>query len=208
MKKVIVAIVCVLMIGTLAVIGIWIYQNRQENAEPNSRYRAAGWEQFEYDAYFVREKMPTDIIWIGAWEGFDFEIPVRFEAGVSDEELKIRNGYTKAYVVINDLDGSLNITDEEYELLFQYLLNDSRYNLMYLGTNRLAYVVELGGYDPDHIQEKDLSAGFFRYNDELYLNYGSYTTELVGMNICGEVLCTFSDYFDVLLSNDGANEGR
>ncbi len=194
MKKAVAVFVLLLIIGALVGLSVGIYKNNQREEASEKE----DWQQGEYEAYFIREKMPADIIWFGQWDGFEFEIPIRFETEITKEALKIRDGYSKAYIVINDLEGDLDFSDEEWDILFKYLLNDSRYNFAYIGTDKLAYVVEKGGYDPDRISEDDMSAVYLRDNDSLKLIYGCYvkSDKEIEMDVCVSVLLTYQTHFD------------
>ncbi|MGN0164785.1 MAG: hypothetical protein ACI39R_01245 [Lachnospiraceae bacterium] len=195
MKKIICILLCVIVVGVLVLVGVKIYKESEIPEDPNGKYREEGWASGEYEAYLVREKIPTDIIWYGEWPGCDFEVPVRFETEVTDEILKIRDGYQKVYVVVNDLDGNVGLTDEDYKLITNFINSDSRYNFTYLGKNRLDYLSELEGYGSEHINADELSIGFFRVDDALYAHHGSYTESEVGMNICELIFDDFDIYF-------------
>ena len=69
----------------------------------------------EREAYVLREKYPTDIIWYGEFIPFEegYEVTARFPEEVSEEELKKRDGFQYVYIVVNDFDGDLELTKED-----------------------------------------------------------------------------------------------
>lgn len=175
MKKIVCVLVSILLIGVLALIGKTIYENRNLEVESHdSKYREEGWLQGEYEAYFVSQILPTDIIWYGEWTENEFEIPVRFETDVSREVLKIRDGYQKCFIVVNELDTTAGLEKSDYEMLASYINNDERYNMLYVGEERLEYLAELLLGTTEPVNEEDLSIGFFRESDSLFSTHGDF----------------------------------
>ncbi|MDO4317633.1 MAG: hypothetical protein Q4C48_05420 [Lachnospiraceae bacterium] len=175
MKKMICVIGGLLLLFGLIAGSVRIYENRGQEDDSFSKFRDEGWGLGEYDAYLVREKYPTDILWIGPWEEYEWELPVRFAETVDRETLTMRDGFQNMYIVINDLDGSVGLTEEEYRLIHSYVKSDSRYHFLYLGKEKLPQICEYGFGDKDMISEIDYSLGLYHCNERLISSWGVYT---------------------------------
>ncbi len=201
MKKTICVAIVLAVIFVCTFIGVRIYINSdlyEANNKESSRY-GRGWLQGEYAAYFVREKLPTDIIWYGEYHYYeDYELPVRFETEINDDVLKIRSGYEKAIIFINDLDGNLNFDEEDYKLILRHIEYNTRYNFVYVGTKDLSYIYELFGYDPANLEDDEVELIFLNLNDSIQCFRGGYKSEdLDDKERIGYVpLQVYADMFD------------
>ncbi len=178
MKKVICIISCLCLFAGIAVVSVSLFKNREtEEAPLSSKYRDEGWFPGEYAAYAVREKYPTDILWIGPWEEYEWELPVRFSETVDRETLTMRDGFQYMYIVVNDLDGSVALTEEEYRLINSYVKADSRYHFLYLGREKLEQICEYGFGNKEQITEIDYSLGMYHRGERLVSVWGVYTQD-------------------------------
>ncbi len=190
MKKTICAISCLCLFTGILALCVSIYKNRKIEDDSSSKYRDEGWEIGEYEAYALREKYPTDILWIGPWEGYEWEISIRFAESVNQETLTMRDGFQYMYIVVNDLDGSVTLTEEEYRLINSYVKSDSRYHFLYLGKERLAEICDYGFGDKEQITALDYSVGMYHRGERLVSAWGDYTQNEIDyeVNICECVL--------------------
>ena len=101
MKKVICVLGCLCVLSGILALGVSIYKNKETEDDSSSKYREEGWGLGEYDAYLVRDKYPTDILWIGPWEEYEWELSVRFAETVDRETLAMRAGFQYMYIVAN-----------------------------------------------------------------------------------------------------------
>ncbi len=180
MKKIICALIIVIVVAICTLIGVNIYKNSDlyDSNDTESRYREEGWLQGEFTAYFLREKLPTDIIWYGEYHYYeDFELPVRFETEINDEVLQMRDGYEKVIIFINDLDENLNLSEDDYKLILRYMENNSRYNFMYVGHKDIKTIYELFGFDSSNLNEDTWSIEFLNVNGYLQATHGPLETE-------------------------------
>ncbi|MDO4317632.1 MAG: hypothetical protein Q4C48_05415 [Lachnospiraceae bacterium] len=176
MKKIIGIMGCVCLLAGILALPLSLYKNREkEEKPPTSKYRDEGWFPGEYAAYAVREKYPTDILWIGPWEEYEWELPVRFAETVDRETLTMRDGFRYMYIVVNDLESSVTLTEEEYRLTNAYVKSDSRYHFLYLGKERLAEICDYGFGDKEQITNIDYSVGMYHRGERLVSVWGVYT---------------------------------
>ncbi len=186
MKKIICVFGCICAFAGILALGIYIYKNKETEDDSFSKYRDEGWGLGEYDAYAVREKYPTDILWIGPWEEYEWELSIRFAESVNQETLTMRDGFQYMYIVVNDLDGSVTLTEEEYRLINSYVKADSRYHFLYLGRERLAEICDYGFGDKGGITPVDYSVGMYHYGERLVSSWGIYTQDDIDseMRLC------------------------
>ncbi|MDO4317631.1 MAG: hypothetical protein Q4C48_05410 [Lachnospiraceae bacterium] len=176
MKKIVGIMGCVCLLAGILALSLSLYKNREkEEKPPTSKYRDEGWFPGEYAAYAVREKYPTDILWIGPWEEYEWELPVRFAETVDRETLTMRDGFQYMYIVVNDLEGSVTLTEEEYRLINAYVKSDSRYHFVYLGKEKLAEICEYGFGDKEQVTPADYSVGMYHYGERLVSSWGIYS---------------------------------
>lgn len=184
MKKVICVFFLFLVCAGIVGFSIYIYNNKKNEDDSFSKFREEGWGLGEYDAYLVRDKYPTDILWIGPWEEYEWELSVRFAETVDRETLTIRDGFQHMYIVINDLDGSVTLTEDDYRLINSYVNSDSRYHFLYLGKEKLPQICEYGFGDKDMITEIDYSLGLYHSNERLISSWGVYTQNEIDYDVC------------------------
>ncbi len=193
MKKRIKIVILVLMI--IISVGIYFVIKNFSSTKEDLWDEMGG---VDYFAYFVCEALPTDILWIGEYEEyktFDYkkELPLRHAEHVDAESLNIRDGFKNILIVVNDVDSSVELSDEEYSLIFDRLLNDSRYNFYYYGSKKMKYVIEKGGYSTEYMDMSNISAMYTRVDEKLILTRGGYTREFakMGFNVCDTVLSNY-----------------
>ena len=133
-KLILAAVSLIVVVGIImAVKAVW-KNAHEENNVYESKWRDEGWEAGEYPAYLLRVKYPTDIIWYGNWDDrYPWEIPVRFESEVTNQVLTMRDGFQYVYIVVNDLDGNCDLTDDDYQKIANFVNNSNRYHFIYVG---------------------------------------------------------------------------
>lgn len=188
MKKVICVLGCFCVLASILALCISIYKNKETEDDSTSKYREEGWEIGEYEAYALREKYPTDILWIGPWEGYKWELSIRFAESVDHETLTMRDDFQHMYIVVNDLDGSVTLTEEEYRLINSYVKSDSRYHFLYLGREKLEQICDYGFGDKDGITPVDYSIGMYHRGERLVSVWGAYTENELGLELCEYVI--------------------
>ncbi len=161
-KKLILLLLFVVL--TLGGVVFWVYHIicTNYNSDDNSSDWKEGWDIVEYSAYVLREKHPTDIIWYGKWEDYQYEVPVRVETEVSDTILKPREGYQNVYIVIDDTDDNCELVEEDYKKIIQYVQNDGRYHFIYAG-NQMELIIKCGLGRIESIEEDDFSIAAYHY---------------------------------------------
>ncbi len=199
MKKVIVVIFVFSVIFGI-VIGAYTLLKSEKKEDINDKYRAEGWWPGEYEAYYIREKMPADILWIGTYSGYDFDIPIRIEQTVDRKTINPRTGFNRIIIVVNDLDGKVNLNDNEYEMIVDRVINDSRYMFFYLGTKKLLSLVEAAGFNTDSITKNELSVFLTHNNNEIVFWHGTYDEQ----DLKNEI----NPCFTVLSGYEGTNTVR
>ena len=188
MKKLICIVGCLFLLAGLIAASVCIYKNKETEDDSSSKYREEGWEIGEYEAYALREKYPTDILWIGPWEGYKWELSIRFAESVDQETLAMRDDFQHMYIVVNDLDGSVTLTEEEYRLINSYVKSDSRYHFLYLGREKLEQICDYGFGDKDGITPVDYSIGMYHRGERLVSVWGVYTENELGLELCEYVI--------------------
>lgn len=177
-KKTVVALglVSILVIAAI-VIGIIIYANNKPSKLALKR-NDKEWDQGGFEKYLLTKKMPTEIVWIGDWtdSALYSDETVRFENSVSHESLRLSEGYQRLVVVINELSDDLNVSREQYDLIFTYIYNNPNYYLMYFGKDDLPLLGEISGQS-ENISGRFLSMGFSNLKQMVFTYFGTYTSE-------------------------------
>lgn len=195
-KKYLFILIGILFVGGIMFFAIHVYRNREGEA-PKELDRMHGWLPGEYDAYYAREKVPTDIVWYGEFGGCEFEIPLREETKVTNETLAVREGYSKALIVVNDLGGDAGLSEEDYTLITRYVLNDERYNLIYFGKENEALVSDLMGYKSDNLPRDNRVMEFYRFGNDLCRMQGGYRAEDIEiLDVCTYALFGYATAFE------------
>lgn len=149
----------------------------------------------DFYSYYLNEKLPTDIIWIGGTCEYPYSIPLREEKEITEETLTIRDGYVKMLIVVDDLDDTVELSDEELALIHKYVTLDNRYSFVYVG-KKLEQVCKAFDVDYENtISGEDLSISFFRKTDGVSVLKGLYTTTEVTYER-PVYDCVFDDYAD------------
>ena len=78
------------------------------------------------------------------------------------EEDTISNDHRTVYLIINDLDGNLDLSKDEFVYLKEYADEHSNFNYYYLGTDKLDFIEETF-QNCDQVcnfDERDMSSGY------------------------------------------------
>lgn len=66
----------------------------------------------------------------------------------------------------------MSISDEEYLTILNTVKSDVRYNFLYMGSNQIIHLGELGFADADSFEEKECSLGLFHKGKEFGTTLG------------------------------------
>ncbi len=140
-RKVIVFFVLVGSLAICALVGVVMHgMKKQREAEEEER----AWWPGEQEAYTLTEEYPTDIIWFGTTYPFGYEVNIRYEYELTEETLRVREGFEHAYIVLSDRNGALNVTEEQLRMIKNLVATDKRYNFVYIGTEANPIFEEIG----------------------------------------------------------------
>ncbi len=133
----------------------------------------------EENILILSKTFPTKIIVYGSEIDFDKKLSVTYIDEISKDSLKFDNGFSYQYIVINDLDDEINISNKEWELIDKTIKSDKRCNFIYLGSKELYKIKNLEILsDITYFEDSDLSVGLFHQGDSLITCLGTYTTEM------------------------------
>ena len=176
MKKCIVKLVCILgFLGIVVIILIVGVFQRIKGEEQESL------TSVEQDQKIVTESFPTQFVIYGDEIDFAPAVFVRYINAINEENLRIQNGYTHQMIIINDLSGNVNLSDEEWLLINQYVKSDSRYNMFYLGSKEFEQLVDLEIVTDGMLSyETDLSIGIVHEGEQRVVVFGTYQINTKG----------------------------
>ena len=193
MKKIISVAAVVLIVLIFCAGAVFFFKSeKEENVQNSQETDLAGNELY---AYMITEKYPTDIIWIGNTDEFEFTagagdgtciwhdtdaditLYVRKTDHITQEILNRSSEYQYTLVVVNDINGDVQLTDDEYLLVYDNFLRDSHFYFFYIGKNQLDNFAKLGFYEEDAPRDIDYAASFYRYqpDGEPVCGWGTYT---------------------------------
>ena len=102
-------------------------------------------------ALVIKQEHPTDVIVLGDNVQFQAEIDTRNISKVTEEQLKKEKNYEQTFLIINDLNNKVKLSDEEINLLKSKIAIEG-FCLYYLGTqystvwdDPTQYVVDVEG---------------------------------------------------------------
>lgn len=130
-------------------------------------------ERAEY-VKIINETYPTDIMLIGGDVGFPEELNPRKLTEISDSELASKEQYTFSVLIINDLDGNVHISNDEWDIIAAGVFD--HVNLYYLGQKYLGKIKTYGLYTDD-LPDTDMSIGYLHEPDISFPFYGFFTVE-------------------------------
>ncbi|MFT3952480.1 MAG: hypothetical protein QM689_11160 [Oscillospiraceae bacterium] len=100
----------------------------------------------------VNENYPSDIIAYGEDIGFRASLRFRTITEITEASLTSDQKYKYALFVINDRNGQLNISDQEFELI-KRLTEEKNLNFYYIGTQYLQKLKEFGFYSTEYMND-------------------------------------------------------
>lgn len=131
----------------------------------------------EHDIKLVTELYPTRFVIYGSEIDFSSSISVEYIDEICDDNLVMGKDYEYTMIIINDLDNNVNLSDDDWKLVYGYVENDDRYNLMYLGDSDFEQIGRLGILsDMTAFAEGDLSVGIVHEAGQLIFVFGTYVT--------------------------------
>ncbi len=179
MKKKLLVIGFILAIIISGIFSFFAYRNRiiEEGANELT--------SVEEDRIIVVEKIPTLFTIYGQKMDFDEAISVKYVETLNNDTLILDKAqFKQQMIIINDLDGKLSITDEEWRLIGTLIDSNENYSLFYLGDKEINRMQELGVITSlQTYQEGDLSVGVVRYEGEKVKVTGTLTASSIDLNI-------------------------
>lgn len=130
-------------------------------------------ERTEY-VKIINETYPADIMLIGGDVGFPDELNTRKLTEITAPELALKEQYMFSVLIINDLDGNVYISDEEWDIIAAAVFD--HVNLYYLGQKYLDKIKTYGLYTDD-LSDTDMSIGYLHEPDISFPFYGFFTVE-------------------------------
>ena len=131
----------------------------------------------EHDIKLVTELYPTRFVIYGSEIDFSSSISVEYIDEICDDNLVMGKDYEYTMIIINDLDNNVNLSDDDWKLVYGYVENDDRYNLMYLGDSDFEQIGRLGILsDITAFDDGDLSVGIVHEAGQLISVFGTYVT--------------------------------
>lgn len=129
----------------------------------------------EQDLKIVTETFPTSFVVYGGPIEFDDAVQVQYVNEISSENLQIKNGFEYQMIIINDIEGNTNLSDEEWLIISELVKSDNRYNFFYLGSKEFEQIQSLNILsDVCAMEQGDLSVGLVHEGEQLVTVYGTY----------------------------------
>ena len=129
----------------------------------------------EQDLLIITESYPTQFIVYGDEIDFDSSIDVTYIDSISEEKFTIPSEYRYQLIIINDLDNSLELSINDWQLLSELTKSEKKRNLFYLGNKEFEIIKSLEITDEiTAFEDGDLSIGFVHEDDLLITVYGTY----------------------------------
>ena len=155
---------------------------------------------YEQDERLVTKVIPTEFIIYGEELGFDDMIFTSYISSIDSESLYLDTAkYRQAVIILNDLNGRLDITDAEWLLIKKYIDENGNYSLCYLGDGEFERMQELGVTEQlMSLYDGDLSVMIVHSGGEKIYITGTYTVEerdVYHANIPELILCTLTHFF-------------
>lgn len=101
---------------------------------------------YDNEIKVLNDNYPSDIIVFGEDVGFNSKLKFRTITEITEENLTSDSQYKYSFFVINDREGKLNISDEEFELC-KKMCDENNLNFFYIGEHYLARLKNFGFYD-------------------------------------------------------------
>lgn len=106
----------------------------------------------QMNVYVFTYDHPTDIMFIGDVDSIELDKMWKYRTleAVDTDSLKRDKKYEFSYLIINDLNGSVCLTEQELLVIKEKLETDRRFNMIYLGSN-FEKLLALEAYSEDEI---------------------------------------------------------
>lgn len=119
----------------------------------------------------IEESFPTDVVILGEPIQFKYELAVRYVEEISDKTVGIKGDYRYQAIIINDLNGNVQLQDSEIAYL-NHLIHTDGYMLLYLGKKYSDTWEEPSDYNIS--VEGNLSYIYYKYGSVLKGCIGSW----------------------------------
>lgn len=101
---------------------------------------------YDNEIKVLNDSYPSDIIVYGEDVGFDSKLKFRTITEITESNLTSDSKYKYTFFVINDREGKLNISDEEFTLC-KKMCDGKNMNFFYIGEQYLSHLKNFGFYD-------------------------------------------------------------
>ncbi|MDO5292661.1 MAG: hypothetical protein Q4F05_07915 [bacterium] len=122
----------------------------------------------------ITETYPTEIIILGNSVGIPEEYHAHYISEISEENLTSNGGYKFSILVINDLDGTIQLSSSDWDIIEKFVSDKT--NFYYLGNQYFDKIKTLGFYTDD-LPDTDLSIVYLHEKKESFPMYGMWTKE-------------------------------
>ena len=165
--------VVLLLVLVATLLGIAYHKARNE-VDPEE----GGLSAVERDILTVTDTYPTLFIVYGDEIDFAPSISVKYIDEINSESLAISNDYCYGMIIVNDLNGQVDLSDNEWNEIYHLVNTNDQYNFFYLGDEEFAQMDELGFFpEASALTEGDLSIGFVHESDLLVTVFGTYVVD-------------------------------
>lgn len=97
----------------------------------------------EGNVIMLTQTYPTEVVILGESPMISVDLEERFVAKLDKESLARSEGFRHSLILINEKNGGLGVTDEEWNYLKELLCSDASYNCVYIGTENLNRLCEM-----------------------------------------------------------------
>ncbi len=134
MRRIIAWCLVVLILLVMGAVGLYLWKTLKSKTNENTEKDFyAGMSVVEIIDYKMSKVYPTEVFWYGEMSKELPTVKVKKLENISEATLKPDSGFRYFYIVLNDIDGNLHLSDEDWDVIFSILESDSRYSLGYLG---------------------------------------------------------------------------
>lgn len=158
-----------LFIFIIVIIGVLLFYFKNQNLEDELT-------TVEQERFIVTQTYPTQFVIYGDAIEFHDSISVRYVDQINEENLEIEDDFLYEMIIINDLQGNINLSNEEWEIISKYVKSDNRYSFYYLGNKEIEQIYNLGIISSlDLWGQNDLSIGLTHEGNQLVTVFGTYS---------------------------------
>ena len=123
----------------------------------------------------VTQSYPTQFVVYGEVMDFDPLVSVKYIKEINQETLTKGEEYVYGLIIVNDLNGEVDLSDDEWRVISDLVQSNKYYNLFYLGNEDIEQLLRVGVIsDLDMWNESDLSIGVTHEGEDIITVFGTY----------------------------------